>query len=93
MTAHTNSSNPEASQETENMKKDQVKAYVVVDEEGNMSWNDKTEKPENFVTFKTAEKRARELAEFAPGKPIKIYELMATAIVPVGKSVITFEPA
>lgn len=51
--------------------------FVVTDEEGNISWNSKTEKPETFKTFKAAKARSVELANSAPGEKIRIYELTA----------------
>jgi hypothetical protein len=60
--------------------------FVVCDEDGNISWNSKTEKPESFTKFRGrggAEARAKEIAETAPGYPIRIYELTAETIVPL----------
>lgn len=59
--------------------------FVVTDEEGNISWSAKKEAPESFNTFGRAESRAKELASFAPGKEIGIFELAATVKAPVGK--------
>lgn len=58
--------------------------YVVTDEEGNVSWNDKTEKAESFKTFEAAKKRAANLAEYAPGREIGIYELVGRVSALVG---------
>ena len=60
--------------------------YIVRDDEGNVSFSDKTEATESFKTFRSAEKRAKELAGFAPGKAIGIYELVAETVVPVKPS-------
>lgn len=57
-------------------------AFVVTDEDGNISWSDKTEAAETFDSFKAAEKRAKGLAKFAPGRATHIYELAAEVIVP-----------
>lgn len=59
------------------------KEYVVLDEEGNVSFNDKTKRPEVFKSFKAAKKRSHVLATCAPGREIKIYELTAETIAPV----------
>lgn len=56
--------------------------FVVTDEDGNISWSDKTEAAESFDSFKAAEKRAKELAGLAPGQTIHIYELAAEVVVP-----------
>lgn len=61
--------------------------FVVTDHEGNVSYGfyDKRDaEPESFPTFAKAEKRAKELADCEPGKVIKIFELSAEVIAPVG---------
>jgi hypothetical protein len=57
--------------------------YVVTDHEGDISWSDKTEKPETFRTWKAATARAVALAKIIPGKTIGIYELVGetTAVI------------
>ncbi len=57
--------------------------FVVTDSEGHVSWNDESESPECFATFKAAEKRARDMAQEAPGKAVHIYVLDATVVAPV----------
>jgi hypothetical protein len=57
-------------------------AFVVTDEEGNISWSDKTEAAETFPTFAAAEKRAKGLASLAPGQAIRVYALAAEVVVP-----------
>lgn len=64
-----------------------AKQYVVTDENGEISWSAKTEASETFKTFATAEKRARALAESAPGRTISIYGLAAEVIAPVSAPV------
>jgi hypothetical protein len=58
--------------------------YVVCDEEGSISWDVTKDVPERFKTFKAAKTRAHELADLAPGKTIRIYELTAETVAPVG---------
>ena len=57
--------------------------FVVVDEEGHVSWNEVKDGPEKFATWKAAKKRSEELAADAPGQTIKIYELTAETVVPL----------
>ena len=59
------------------------KEYVVIDEDGNVSYSLKDEAPEKFRTFKAARARAELLAKFNPGQPIRIYELTAEAFASV----------
>lgn len=59
--------------------------YVVLDVEGNTSYDPKGDFPEDFATFRAAEKRAKEIALTSPGETICIYELTAEVIAPVGK--------
>lgn len=54
--------------------------FVVIDQEGNVSWNEKTEKGENFSTFKAARKRAEEIAASEPGGVVSVYELTAESL-------------
>jgi len=56
--------------------------YVVTDEDGNVSWNEKKEQAEFFKTNGAAEKRAAELAKDAPGQEIKIYGLVEIVSLP-----------
>lgn len=51
--------------------------YVVIDEEGHVSFSAAKDAPEKFGTWKAAKKRAEELAACSPGCTIKIYELTA----------------
>jgi hypothetical protein len=64
-------------------RKTMDKLYVVVDPEGNTSFDNKTADQEKFRSFKAARSRAEELAKDNPGETIGIYELTAEAIVPV----------
>lgn len=62
--------------------------YVVIDHEGNVSYGmqDKRDaEPESFKTYRAAEKRAKELAGYAPGETIGVYELTGEVVAPVGK--------
>lgn len=62
------------------------KRYVVCDEDGNVSWNPKTDSAQTFKKFRGpngAEARAKELADCAPGQAIRIYEFTAEVIAPV----------
>ena len=59
--------------------------YVVIDSEGSQTWSDKHDCPESFVSFKGAEKKARELAVSDPGKSVSIFEKVATVIADVSK--------
>lgn len=58
--------------------------FVVIDHEGNPSWSEKKEGPEQFATYKAAEKRARELAWYTPGETMKIFEAIGEVVAPVG---------
>lgn len=53
--------------------------YVVIDEQGNVSWKMKPEGPESFRSWDAAKKRAEALAELSPGETIEIYELIGEA--------------
>lgn len=64
-----------------------AKRYVVTDEDGNISWSAKTEASETFKGFAAAEKRAHEMAKFAPGQTISIYGLEGEVIAPVSEPV------
>lgn len=66
--------------------------FVVIDHEGNPSWSEKKEAPEQFATYQAAEKRARELAGYTPGETMRIFELVGEAIAPVGKIQSTRRP-
>ena len=57
--------------------KQMKREYVVIDEEGSVSFSAAKETPEKFSTWKSAKKRAEELAAYSPGQTIKIYELTA----------------
>lgn len=60
-----------------------AKQFVVTDEDGNISWSDKTESAETFKTLDAAGKRAKGLAKLSPGRTICVYELTAEVIAPV----------
>jgi hypothetical protein len=59
--------------------------YVVIDPEGNASFDPKGEEPEAFASFRSAEKRAKEMAQTSPGETIGIFELTGEVCCPVGK--------
>lgn len=62
-----------------------ITRYIVIDTEGNVSWNAEKDIPEQFTKFRGkngAEARAKELADCSPGCLIGIYELTAEAITP-----------
>lgn len=54
--------------------------FVVVDENGNISYGTKADAPEKFRSFAAAKTRAEELALCAPGETIKVYELTAESL-------------
>lgn len=58
--------------------------FVVIDHEGNPSWSEKKEGPEQFATYKAAEKRARDIATYTPGEAIRIFEVVGEVMAPVG---------
>jgi hypothetical protein len=58
--------------------------YVVIDHEGQVSWNPETDGAERFAEYEKAQARAEELAESAPGEVIKIFELTGEVVAPVG---------
>jgi hypothetical protein len=53
--------------------------FYVVDGENNTVWvgKENDDHPEQFTTFKAAEKRAKEVAESSPGDEIKIVKTVA----------------
>ena len=59
--------------------------YVVIDGDNMPSWSDKHDCPESFTSFKTAEKKAREIAASDPGKSVSIFEKVATVIADVDR--------
>lgn len=60
--------------------------YIVLDNDGQRSLGGKKcDELESFSTFRTAEKRAKELAANAPGEVIRILELVGEVKAPVGK--------
>lgn len=62
--------------------------YIVLDHDGNVSSGiqDKRDaEPEVFSSYRSAEKRAKDLANHTPGEMICIYELTGEVIAPVGK--------
>ena len=62
--------------------------FVVIDENGNVSYDTKEDQPESFRSFKAARARAEGIAASAPGQSIKIFELTAESLVPI-KPVVT----
>lgn len=64
-----------------------TRQFVVIDENGEVSWSDKPEGAESFKTFDAAEKRAKDLAKTSPGETIGVYGLLASVTVPVGAPV------
>lgn len=71
-----------------NQRKDMTmkQHFVVCDEIGNTSYSEKNTTPERFNKFETAKKRAEGLAKQSPGIEIYIYEAVAFAKTPVGKT-------
>lgn len=68
------------------------KNYVVVESVNTspaISWSSGKDVGETFATPEAAKKRAVALANDMPGEPIRIYELMAEVIAPVGLAVIS----
>lgn len=59
--------------------------YVIDVADRSTSWGVKEEKGERFASMKAAEKRAKELAEYEPGKVFEIVQSMAEVWCPVGK--------
>lgn len=63
--------------------------YVVDTSDFSLSWNPKKEQGEGFGSRKSAEKRAKELAESEPGKLFEIVETVAHASCAVAPPKIT----
>ncbi len=59
--------------------------FVVTDEEGSISWDSKMNSPQLFQTFAAAKKRSVELAECAPGQPIRIFKMVAVTKAAISK--------
>jgi len=51
--------------------------YFVLDGEGHVSFDIKSQEPEAFTTFAQAQKRARELAKSEPGSTVMITHSVA----------------
>ena len=69
-----------------------MKDFVVIDHEGNVSYGMKGRQdaqPESFATKKAADKRATELAGYAPGETIYVCQMVSEVVVPVGKVMVT----
>lgn len=65
-----------------------MKDFVVIDETGNVSYGMKGKEnaiPESFATKKAADKRATELAGFAPGQTIYVCQMVSEVTAPVGR--------
>lgn len=58
--------------------------YVIDTADRSTSWGVKEEKGERFTTLKAAEKRAKKLAEYEPGKTFEIVQSIAEVECPVG---------
>lgn len=65
--------------------------YVIDTVERSVSWpaKDDAKIGERFASFKAAEKRAKELAEYEPGKMFEIVESIAEVECPVGDPKVT----
>ena len=59
--------------------------YVVIDHEGQVSWDSEIDEGERFAEYPEAETRAKELAEAVPGEVIKIFALIGEVVAPVGE--------
>jgi hypothetical protein len=70
-----------------------MKDFVVIDHEGNVSYGMKrgsdVAEPESFATKKAADRRATELASFAPGETICVCQMVSEVVAPVGKVMVT----
>lgn len=64
-----------------------AKEFAVIDHEGNVSLGLKKDHafPESFATKVAADKRATDLARYAPGETICTYQMVAETVVPLGK--------
>lgn len=63
--------------------------YIVDTANRAISWNVKTEKGEHFASRKAAERRAKELAGYEPGKAFEIVQSVAVVQCPVGAPKVT----
>jgi hypothetical protein len=63
--------------------------YVIDTVDRATSWDVKGEKGERFASRKSAEKRAKELAEMEPGKMFEIVQSIAEVECPVGAPKVT----
>lgn len=69
-----------------------MKEFVVIDHEGNVSYGMKGKQealPESFATKRAADKRATELAVYAPGETITVCQMVSEVVAPVGKVMVT----
>ncbi len=55
-------------------------------------WNAINDTPQTFTTFKAAKLRSHELADCAPGKVIRIYELTAETVAAVDRELLARRP-
>lgn len=64
-----------------------TKEFVVIDHEGQVSMGLKKNDafPESFATKAAADKRAVELARYAPGETIYTMQMVAETTIPLGK--------
>lgn len=56
-----------------------MKEFLVVSRDGNLSWNEKADRPESFTTFAAAARRAKEVATSDPGPAFGIYQRVSEA--------------
>lgn len=59
--------------------------FYVIDGDCNISWNPGKDRGESFSKREAAFKRAREIAESEPGKPVHIAQAIEVVVAPVGK--------
>ncbi len=59
--------------------------FVVIDNTGNVSFDDDSDGPESFGTLEAAVARAEALATTVPGEEIGIFRLVSMSIVPIGE--------
>lgn len=63
--------------------------YVIDTADRSLSWSVKSESGEQFTSRKMAEKRAKELADLAPGTVFEIVQTIADVTCPVGNPVVS----
>jgi hypothetical protein len=59
--------------------------FFVIDHEGQISWNARTERPESFKTHAAATKRAKELAAREPGHQVSVVAVVEVVACEISK--------